>query len=124
ASLRLCFADLCTTAVFAPYPTAEMRMTSALVRARAGVISLDRTMHVDHERQRGLEVGRRWAQHASAHELASIATPSLDDLNHLLPPDVSDHFVGGFRDAVQHIWRVHSGFRTRVSSQVRATEIP
>jgi hypothetical protein len=61
-------------------------------------------MRVDHERQRGLEVGRRWAERASAHELASIATASFDDLGHLLPPDVSDHFVSGFREAVLQIW--------------------
>ena len=62
-------------------------------------------MAVDHERQRGLEAGRRWAERASAHELASIATASFDDLSEILPPDVSDHFVGGFREAVLHVWR-------------------
>jgi hypothetical protein len=61
-------------------------------------------MQVDQERQRGLEVGRRWAERASAHELASIATASFDDLNDLLPSHVSDHFIGGFREAVLHIW--------------------
>jgi hypothetical protein len=62
-------------------------------------------MHIEHERQRGYEAGRRWAEGASAHELASIATASFDDLNDLLPPDVSDQFIGGFREAVLHIWR-------------------
>ena len=62
-------------------------------------------MQVEHERQRGLEVGRRWAERASAHELASVATASFDDLNELLPPNVSDQFVGGFREAVLRIWR-------------------
>jgi hypothetical protein len=62
-------------------------------------------MAVDHERQRGLEAGRRWAERASAHELASIATASFDDLSEILPPDASDHFVGGFREAVLHVWR-------------------
>jgi hypothetical protein len=62
-------------------------------------------MHVEHERQRGLEASRYWAQHASSHELASIATASFDDLNEILPPDVSDDFVGGFREAVLHISR-------------------
>jgi hypothetical protein len=60
---------------------------------------------MEQERQRGLEVGRRWAERASAHELASIASASFDDLNEILPPDVSDHFVGGFREAVLHVWR-------------------
>jgi hypothetical protein len=58
-------------------------------------------MQVELERQRGLEAGRYWAQHASSHELASIATASSDDLNNLLPPDASDRFVGGFREAVE-----------------------
>jgi hypothetical protein len=62
-------------------------------------------MDVEHERQRGLEVGRRWAEHASAHEVACIAAASPDDLNALLPPDVSDHFIGGFREAVLLVWR-------------------
>jgi hypothetical protein len=62
-------------------------------------------MHVEQERQRGLEVGRHWAQHASAQELTSIATGSFDDLSTLLPPEVSDHFLGGFREAVQRVWR-------------------
>jgi hypothetical protein len=60
---------------------------------------------VEQERQQGLEVGRRWAEHACAHELASIATASFDDLNEIFPPEVSDHFVGGFREAVLHVWR-------------------
>jgi hypothetical protein len=55
--------------------------------------------YVEQERQRGLEVGRRWAERASAHDLASIATASFDDLNDLLPPDSSDYFVSGFREA-------------------------
>jgi hypothetical protein len=62
-------------------------------------------MHVEHERQRGLEAGRYWAQHASSPELARIAGGSLDDLSALLPPDVSDHFVGGFREAAQRVRR-------------------
>jgi hypothetical protein len=60
---------------------------------------------MEYERQRGLEVGRRWAERASAHEVASVATASFDDLNEILPPDLSDHFVGGFREAVLHVWR-------------------
>jgi len=60
---------------------------------------------VEQERQRGLEVGRRWAERAGAHELASLATASFDDLNEILPPGMSDHFVGGFREAVLHVWR-------------------
>jgi hypothetical protein len=62
-------------------------------------------MHVEHERQRGLEAGRYWAQHAASHELTSIVTGSFEDLIALLPPHVSDHFVGGFREAVQRVWR-------------------
>jgi hypothetical protein len=62
-------------------------------------------MDTEHERQRGLEVGRRWAERASSHELASIATASFDDLSEILPPHVSDHFVGGFREAVLRLWR-------------------
>jgi hypothetical protein len=30
---------------------------------------------------------------------------SFDDLSKILPPEVSDHFVGGFREAVLHVWR-------------------
>jgi hypothetical protein len=59
----------------------------------------------ERERQQGLEAGRRWAERASADDLASVATASFDDLNAILPPDVSDHFVGGFREAVLHVWR-------------------
>ena len=62
-------------------------------------------MHVEHERQRGLEAGRYWAQHASPHELASIVTGSFDDLIAHLPPQVSDHFVGGFCEAVERVRR-------------------
>jgi len=65
----------------------------------------DRTMHVEHERQRGLEAGRHWAQSASTQELASIASAAFDDLCKILPPQVSDHFVGGFREAVLRVWR-------------------
>jgi hypothetical protein len=60
---------------------------------------------VEREREHGIEVGRRWAERACAHELASIATASFDDLSEILPPDVSDQFVGGFREAVLHVWR-------------------
>ncbi|MBR0746877.1 hypothetical protein JQ582_23380 [Bradyrhizobium japonicum] len=57
------------------------------------------------DRQRGLELGRRWAEHASAHELAIMVSGSFDDLSEILPPDVSDQFVGGFREGVLHVWR-------------------
>ena len=46
-----------------------------------------------------------WAQHASAHELASIAGDTFDHLSEILPPHVSDQFVGGFREAVQRVCR-------------------
>ena len=100
----------CTSAVFrraSSNPLGEStRDLGAGPPPHAEVIpSGDRTMYVDHERQRGLEAGRRWAQHASAHEIASIATASFDDLNGILPPNVSDHFVGGFREAVLHVWQ-------------------
>ena len=73
---------------------------------RAGVILGGISpMHMEHERQRGLEAGRYWAQHASSHELTNIVTGSFDDLSALLPPHVSDHFIGGFREAVQRVWR-------------------
>jgi hypothetical protein len=62
-------------------------------------------MHVEHERQRGLVAGRYWAQHASSDELASIVTGSFDDLIARLPPLVSDHFAGGFREAVERVRR-------------------
>jgi hypothetical protein len=62
-------------------------------------------MSADEERQRGLDLGRRWAEHASAHELATIVSGSFDDLAKILPPDVSDQFVGGFREGVLHVWR-------------------
>jgi len=57
------------------------------------------------DRQRGLELGRRWAEHASAHELAIMVSGSFDDLSEILPPDVSDQFVSGFREGVLHVWR-------------------
>jgi hypothetical protein len=57
------------------------------------------------DRHRGLELGRRWAEHASAHELAIMVSGSFDDLSEILPPDVSDQFVGGFREGVLHVWR-------------------
>jgi hypothetical protein len=57
------------------------------------------------DRQRGLELGRRWAEHASAHELATMVSGSFDELSQILPPDVSDQFVGGFREGVLHVWR-------------------
>jgi hypothetical protein len=62
-------------------------------------------MHVEHERLRGLEAGRYWAQHATSHEIASMAKASFHDLNEMLPPNVSDRFVSGFREAVLHVWR-------------------
>jgi len=57
------------------------------------------------DRQRGLELGSQWAEHASAHELAIMVSGSFDDLSEILPPDVSDQFVGGFREGVLHVWR-------------------
>jgi hypothetical protein len=62
-------------------------------------------MDAEEDRQRGLELGRRWAEHASAHELATMVSGSFDDLSQILPPDVSDHFVGGFREGVLRVWR-------------------
>jgi len=62
-------------------------------------------MDAEAERQRGLELGRRWAEHASAHELATMVSGSFDDLSQMLPTDLSDHFVGGFREGVLHVWR-------------------
>ncbi|CUT11100.1 hypothetical protein BF49_2180 [Bradyrhizobium sp.] len=52
-----------------------------------------------------MELGRRWAEHASAHELATMVSGSFDDLSEILPEDVSDYFVGGFREGVLHVWR-------------------
>jgi len=57
-------------------------------------------MDAKQERQRGLEAGRRWAERASSDQLASF-----DDVAALLPPDVSDKFIGGFCEAVLHVWR-------------------
>jgi len=57
------------------------------------------------ERQRGLEVGRRWAERTCSHNLATVATASFDDVAALLPPDVSDQFIGGFCEAVLRVWR-------------------
>ncbi|KYH01825.1 hypothetical protein [Bradyrhizobium sp. DOA1] len=62
-------------------------------------------MDADHDRQRGLELGRRWAEHASAHELATMVAGSFDELALILPADASDHFIGGFRQGVLHVWR-------------------
>jgi hypothetical protein len=62
-------------------------------------------MDTEHERRRGLEAGRRWAQAASSHELATLAGGSFDDLSQIMPPDVSDQFVGGFREGILHVWR-------------------
>jgi len=52
-----------------------------------------------------LELGRRWAEHASAHELTTMVSGSFDDLSQILPADTSDHFVGGFREGVLRVWR-------------------
>jgi hypothetical protein len=62
-------------------------------------------MDAERERERGLDAGRRWAEHASSHELATFVSGSFDDISRILPPDVSDHFVGGFREALLHVWR-------------------
>ena len=62
-------------------------------------------MDAETERQRGVELGRRWAEHASAHELATMVSGSFDDLSQILPSDTSDHFVGGFREGVLRVWR-------------------
>ena len=62
-------------------------------------------MDAEEDRQRGLELGRRWAEHASAHELATMVSGSFDELSQILPPDVSDPFVDGFRAGVLHVWR-------------------
>ncbi|KGT79642.1 hypothetical protein MA20_12445 [Bradyrhizobium japonicum] len=62
-------------------------------------------MGVDRERQRGLDAGRRWAKVATAHEIATVVSGSFDDVCRIMPPDVSDHFVGGFREGVLHVWR-------------------
>ena len=62
-------------------------------------------MDAKKERQRGLELSRRWAEHASAHELAIMVSGSFDELSEILPPDVSDQFVGGFREGALRVWR-------------------
>jgi hypothetical protein len=62
-------------------------------------------MDAEHDRQRGLDAGRRWAERTTSHKLATVATSSFDDLTAILPPDVSDHYIGGFREAVLHVWR-------------------
>src|SRR3954465_4991057 len=56
-------------------------------------------MDAEAERQRGLELGRRWAEHASAHELATMVSGSFDDLSQMLPADVSDHSSTAFAKA-------------------------
>jgi hypothetical protein len=50
-------------------------------------------------------LGRRWAEHASAHELATMVGGSFDDLSQILPTDVSDQFVGGFPEGALRVWR-------------------
>lgn len=62
-------------------------------------------MDAERERQRGLEAGRRWAERASAHKLATMVSGSFDDLSMLMPDDAPDQFVGGFREAALHVWR-------------------
>jgi hypothetical protein len=62
-------------------------------------------MDSKHERQRGLEIGRRWAERTCSHNLATVATASFDDVAALLPPDASDQFIGGFCEAVLRVWR-------------------
>jgi hypothetical protein len=34
-----------------------------------------------------------------------MVSGSFDDLSQILPADVSDQFVGGFREDVLHVWR-------------------
>jgi len=62
-------------------------------------------MDTEHERQRGLDLGRRWAERTSSHNVATVASASFDDVAALLPPDVSDQFMGGFCEAVLRVWR-------------------
>jgi hypothetical protein len=62
-------------------------------------------MEVERERQRGLEAGRRWARSVAPDKLAAMANGSFDDFSQMLPLDTSDQFVGGFREAVPHVWR-------------------
>ena len=62
-------------------------------------------METECERQRGLDAGRRWAERAAPVKLAAMANGSFDDFNEMLPPDMSDQFIGGFREAVLHVWR-------------------
>ncbi len=62
-------------------------------------------MEAEHERQRGQAAGRRWAQSVGPDKLAAMANGSFDDFSQMLPPDTSDQFVGGFREAVLHVWR-------------------
>ena len=56
-------------------------------------------MDAKHERQRGLEVGRRWAECTSSHNLATVATASFDDVAELLPQDASDRRLASNRAA-------------------------
>jgi hypothetical protein len=62
-------------------------------------------MDAERERERGLDAGRRWAEHASSYEFATFVSGSFDNISRILPLDVSDHFVGGFREALLHVWR-------------------
>ncbi|MET4240739.1 hypothetical protein ABIB07_003966 [Bradyrhizobium sp. RT10b] len=34
-----------------------------------------------------------------------MVSGSFDDLNEILPADVTDQFVAGFREGVLHVWR-------------------
>ncbi|MDE5462233.1 hypothetical protein [Bradyrhizobium sp. CSS354] len=62
-------------------------------------------MDAEGERQRGLEFRRRWAEHASAYELATMVSGSFDDLSQMLPADSSDQFVAGFGEGVLRVSR-------------------
>jgi hypothetical protein len=66
-------------------------------------------MDASRDHQRGLEAGFRWAEHAPAHDVATVMSKSFDDLSAVLPREVSHDFVVGFREAVVHVWRNEIG---------------
>ncbi|MGO4512968.1 hypothetical protein CT676_41475 [Bradyrhizobium sp. MOS001] len=76
-------------------------------------------MELTHERQRGLDAGRRWARVASSYERATVMSGSYYDLCRIMPPDVSNHFIAGFREGSSAPGTEREGLSTKPNGFVR-----
>jgi|EndMetStandDraft_6_1072998.scaffolds.fasta_scaffold119703_1 hypothetical protein len=83
----------------APTSAASVGPGAQVLPWTPGLAVFSDTMDTDQERERGLDLGRRWAEH--------VVSGSFDDLSQILPPDSSDQFIAGFREGVLEVW--HGG---------------